>query len=104
MEGLTKNDKMTKDIQVPEKEFEIRGSRGGKYFKNVNSNKFFLYIFRNEGKAKSKIKSKLIILIFLSLHKLPIEKLDPYTVQCMIYKAEMYILMKYPHLVEVNKK
>lgn len=41
MEGLTKNDKMTKDIQVAEQEFEIKGSRGGKYFKNVKSNKFF---------------------------------------------------------------
>lgn len=32
------------------------------------------------------------------------EKLDPYAIQYMIYKAEMYILMKYPHLIDLNKK
>lgn len=32
------------------------------------------------------------------------EKLDPYTIQMMIYKAEMYILMKYPFLIDINKK
>lgn len=29
---------------------------------------------------------------------------DPYTAQMMIYRAEMYILTKYPHLVDLNVK
>merc|ERR1711976_794776 len=32
------------------------------------------------------------------------EKLDPYTTQVMIYRAEMYIPMKYPYLIDLNSK
>jgi hypothetical protein len=32
------------------------------------------------------------------------EVYDPYTAQMMIYRAEMYILTKYPHLVDLNVK
>ena len=31
-------------------------------------------------------------------------KIDSLTVQMMIYKAEMYILTKYPYLVDLNEK
>ena len=30
--------------------------------------------------------------------------MDPYTAQMLIYRAEMYILMKYPDLIDINKK
>ena len=30
--------------------------------------------------------------------------MDPYTAQMLIYRAEMYILMKYPYLIDLNKK
>ena len=29
--------------------------------------------------------------------------MDPYTAQMLIYRAEMYILMKYPYLIDLNK-
>ena len=32
------------------------------------------------------------------------EHLDPYTAQMILYRAEMYILLRYPHLVNINKK
>ena len=32
------------------------------------------------------------------------EHIDPYTAQMLIYRAEMYILMKYPNLIDLNKK
>ena len=30
--------------------------------------------------------------------------MDPYTAQMLIYRAEMYVLMKYPFLIDLNKK
>ena len=30
--------------------------------------------------------------------------MDPYTAQMLIYRAEMYVLMKYPYLIDLNKK
>jgi hypothetical protein len=32
------------------------------------------------------------------------EHIDAYTAQMLIYRAEMYILMKYPYLIDINKK
>jgi hypothetical protein len=31
-------------------------------------------------------------------------KVDPYTIQMIIYRAEMYILNVYPHLIDLNKR
>ena len=30
--------------------------------------------------------------------------MDPYAAQMLIYRAEMYILMKYPNLIDLNNK
>ena len=30
--------------------------------------------------------------------------MDAYSAQMLIYRAEMYILMKYPYLIELNSK
>ena len=30
------------------------------------------------------------------------DQMDPYAAQMLIYRAEMYILMKYPYLIELN--
>ena len=32
------------------------------------------------------------------------ETVDPYTAQALIYRAEMYILLRYPYLIDVNLK
>jgi hypothetical protein len=32
------------------------------------------------------------------------EKIDPYTAQMLIYRAEMYILLRYPYLIDLNVK
>ena len=32
------------------------------------------------------------------------ERIDPVTAQAMIMRAEMYILLKYPNLIDTNKK
>jgi len=32
------------------------------------------------------------------------DNVDPYTAQMLIYRAEMYILMRYPYLIDLNKK
>ena len=32
------------------------------------------------------------------------EKIDHYTAQMLIYRAEMYILVKYPYLIDLNTK
>lgn len=32
------------------------------------------------------------------------DNVDPYTAQALIYRAEMYILMKYPNLIDLNIK
>ena len=32
------------------------------------------------------------------------ETLDPYTAQMFVYRAEMYILGKYPFLIDINTK
>jgi hypothetical protein len=32
------------------------------------------------------------------------EKIDPYTAQMLIYRAEMYILLRYPYLIDLNLK
>lgn len=32
------------------------------------------------------------------------DQMDPYSAQMLIYRAEMYILMKYPYLIDLNMK
>lgn len=32
------------------------------------------------------------------------EKIDPMTAQMLIYRAEMYVLIKYPYLIEIDVK
>lgn len=32
------------------------------------------------------------------------DKIDPYTAQMLIYRAEMYILLRYPYLIDLNVK
>lgn len=32
------------------------------------------------------------------------EKIDRYTAQMLLYRAEMYILLRYPHLIDMNNK
>jgi hypothetical protein len=32
------------------------------------------------------------------------ETVDPYTAQALIYRAEMYILLLYPYLIDINLK
>lgn len=34
----------------------------------------------------------------------PTEKIDNYTAQMLIYRAEMYVLLRYPHLIDINMK
>jgi len=72
-----------------------RGGYGGRYKKTGGYNKKFQGSYNQNQEQYTET----------SIYK---EKenyqIDPYSAHLLIYRAEMYIIMKYPLLIEVNKK
>ena len=63
-------------------------NQGNNEYENMNQQFTKLNVSSNKYNSKNYYNNK---------------DIDPYTAQAMIYRAEMYILSKYPNLIDLNK-
>merc|ERR1712032_448251 len=88
--------KNTKNESNYNTSYNSRGGRGGNRYNNKNNNNNYRgknQNYQNQNQKFNKNKK------FRQE-----ERVDPYTKQFLLYRAEMYILLKYPFLIDINNK